>query len=93
MLQKVQLTLFFCEVPKVENFDKKCLTLSKENQNSAFKHIRFCRSESLVKGLSKLKVCYTNHHFITLFIVLTFSGNQILRKNIHPKDFLARSSL
>jgi hypothetical protein len=42
---------FFCDVTKVENFDKKCLTLSKENQKSPFKHIRFGRSKSPVKGL------------------------------------------
>jgi hypothetical protein len=40
MLQKVQKTLF-CDVTKVENFDKKCLTLSKKNKKSQFKHIRF----------------------------------------------------
>jgi hypothetical protein len=28
---------FFCDVTKVENFDKKCLTLSKGNQKSLFK--------------------------------------------------------
>jgi hypothetical protein len=43
---------FFCDVTKVENFDKKCLTLSKENQKSPFKHIRFGRSKSPVKGLA-----------------------------------------
>jgi hypothetical protein len=42
----------FCDVTKVENFDKKCLTLSKKNNKSPFKHIRFGRSKSLVKGLS-----------------------------------------
>jgi hypothetical protein len=35
MHQKVQKTLFF-----VEYFDKKCLTLSKKNQKSPFKHFR-----------------------------------------------------
>jgi hypothetical protein len=42
----------FCDVTKVKNFDKKCLTLSNENQKSPFKHIRFGRSKSHhVKGL------------------------------------------
>jgi hypothetical protein len=41
-------------VKKVENFDKKCLTLSKENKKSYFKQIRFGRPKSPVKGL-KLK--------------------------------------
>jgi hypothetical protein len=50
MHQKVQKT-FFCDVTKIENFDKKCLTLTKENQQSTFKHIRFCSSKSPVKGL------------------------------------------
>jgi hypothetical protein len=27
---------FFCDETRVENFDKKCLTLSKENQKSPF---------------------------------------------------------
>jgi hypothetical protein len=44
---------FFCEVTKVENFYKKCLTLSKENQKSLFKHICFGRSKSPVKRLSR----------------------------------------
>jgi hypothetical protein len=43
---------FFCDVTKVENFDKKCLTLSKKNKKSPFKHIRFGRSKSTVKGLT-----------------------------------------
>jgi hypothetical protein len=42
---------FFCDVTKVENFDKKCLNLSKENQKSPFKQICFGRSKSPVKGL------------------------------------------
>jgi hypothetical protein len=42
---------FFCDVTKVENFDEKFLTLSKENQKSQFKHIRFGRSKSPVKRL------------------------------------------
>jgi hypothetical protein len=37
---------FFCDVTKVENFDKKCLTLSKKNKKSPFK--RFGRSKSPV---------------------------------------------
>jgi hypothetical protein len=41
------------DVKKVDNFDKKFLTLSKENQKSSFKHIRFGRSKSPVKGLRK----------------------------------------
>jgi hypothetical protein len=47
----VQKTHFFCDVTKVENFDKKCRTLSKKNKKSPFKHIRFGRSKSPVKGL------------------------------------------
>jgi hypothetical protein len=43
---------FFSDVTKFENFDKKCLTLSKENKKSPFKHICFGRSKSPVKGLS-----------------------------------------
>jgi hypothetical protein len=43
---------FFCDVTKFENFDKKCLTLSKENQKSQFKHICLGRSKSPGKGLS-----------------------------------------
>jgi hypothetical protein len=42
----------FCDVTKVEHFDKKCLTLSKKNKKSPFKQIRFGRSKSPVKGLS-----------------------------------------
>jgi hypothetical protein len=42
-------TLYFCDVTKVENFDKKCLTLSKKNKKRPLKHIRFGRS----KGLSE----------------------------------------
>jgi transposase len=42
---------FFCDATKVENVDKKCLTLSKGNQEGPFKHIRFVRSKSPVKGL------------------------------------------
>jgi hypothetical protein len=45
MHQKVQETF--------ENFDKKCLTLSKENLKSLFKHLHFGRSKSRVKGLKK----------------------------------------
>jgi hypothetical protein len=41
------------DVTKVENFDKKCPSLSKENQKSPFKHIRFGRSKSPVKGFIK----------------------------------------
>jgi hypothetical protein len=33
--------------------DKKCLTLSKENQRNPFKHIQFGRSKSPVKGLKQ----------------------------------------
>jgi hypothetical protein len=40
-------------VTKVENFDSKCLTLSKENQKSPFKHFRFGRSKFPVKELKK----------------------------------------
>jgi hypothetical protein len=54
MHQKAQKTLF-CDVTKVENFDKKWLTLSKENQKSPLKHIRFGRSKSPMKGLMKKK--------------------------------------
>jgi hypothetical protein len=39
----------------IGDYDKKCLTLSKENQKSPFKHIRFGRSKSQVKGL--MQVC------------------------------------
>jgi hypothetical protein len=46
----VQKTLF-CDVTKVEIFDKKCLTLSKKNKKSPFKHIHLGRSKSPVKGL------------------------------------------
>jgi hypothetical protein len=42
---------FFCDFTKVENFDKKCLTLSKKNQKSPLKHFLFGRSKSSVKGL------------------------------------------
>jgi hypothetical protein len=45
---------FFCDVTKVNNFDKKCLTLSKENHKCPFKHICFGRSKSLVKRLKEL---------------------------------------
>jgi hypothetical protein len=38
----------------VENFDKKCLTLSKKNQKSQFKHFRFDISKSPLKRLSLL---------------------------------------
>jgi hypothetical protein len=53
MLQKVQKKTFFCDVTKVENFDKKCLTLSKKNKKSPFKQIRFGRSKSPEKGLRR----------------------------------------
>jgi hypothetical protein len=43
MHQKVQKALF-CDVTKVENFERKCLTLSKKIQKSSFKHFRFGRS-------------------------------------------------
>jgi hypothetical protein len=49
---------FFCDVTKVENFDKKCLTLSKKNKKSPFKHICFGRSKSPVKGLSTLVAAF-----------------------------------
>jgi hypothetical protein len=52
MFQKVQKTLFFVTSPNLKNFDKKCLTLSKKNKKSPFKHIRFGRSKSPVKGLT-----------------------------------------
>jgi hypothetical protein len=42
---------FYCNVIKVENFDKKCLTLSKKNQKSPFKNVRFGMSKSPVKEL------------------------------------------
>jgi hypothetical protein len=51
--------IFFCDVTKVENFDKKCLTLSKKNKESPFKHIRFGRSKSPVKGLRSIR-CQKN---------------------------------
>jgi hypothetical protein len=52
MHQKVQKTNLFVKSPKkVENFDKKCLTLLKENQKSPFKQIRFGKSKFSVKGL------------------------------------------
>jgi hypothetical protein len=47
----VQKTLFFCDVTKVENIDKKFLPLSKKNKQSSSKHIRFGRSKSPVTGL------------------------------------------
>jgi hypothetical protein len=59
MLQKVQKNIFFCDVTKVENFDKKCLTLSKKNKKSPFKHFCFGRSKSPVKGLRNLQFCTT----------------------------------
>jgi hypothetical protein len=40
-----------CDITKVENFDKICRTLSKENQKSPFKHVRFGSSKSQVKRL------------------------------------------
>jgi hypothetical protein len=46
---------FFCDVTKIENFDKKYLTLSKKNKKSPFKHIRFNRSKSPVIGLRVLQ--------------------------------------
>jgi hypothetical protein len=49
MYQKVQ-KKNFCDVIKVENLDKKCLA-QKKNQKSTFKHLRFGRSKSPVKGL------------------------------------------
>jgi hypothetical protein len=48
-------------VTKVDNFDKNCITLSKENQESPFKHIRFGRSTSPVKV--KKKTCFKISHF------------------------------
>jgi hypothetical protein len=51
---------FFCDITKVENFDKKCLTLSKENQKSPFKHIRFGKSKSPVKGLLEIEILGNN---------------------------------
>jgi hypothetical protein len=42
---------FFCDVTKFENFDKKCLTLTKKNQKSPFKNFRFGGSKSPVKGI------------------------------------------
>jgi hypothetical protein len=53
---------FFCDVTKVENFDKKCITLSKKNKQSPFKHIRFGRSKSPVKGLR------VNDNYVLLFV-------------------------
>jgi hypothetical protein len=44
---------FFCDVTKVEIFDKNCLTLLKENHKSPFKHICFGRSKSPVHKNSK----------------------------------------
>jgi hypothetical protein len=35
---------FFYDVIKAENYDKKCLTLSKKNQKSPFEHFRFGKS-------------------------------------------------
>jgi hypothetical protein len=43
--------LLFCEVTKLENFDKNYL-LSKKNQKFPFEHFRFSRSKSPMKGLS-----------------------------------------
>jgi hypothetical protein len=45
---------FFCDVTKVKNFDKKCLTLSKENRKSPYQHICLGRPKSPVKGLSNV---------------------------------------
>jgi hypothetical protein len=53
MHQKKQNKLF-CDVTKNENFDRKCLTLSKENQKSPLKHIRFGRSKFPVQGLTHM---------------------------------------
>jgi hypothetical protein len=53
---------FFCEITKIENFDKKCLTLSKENQKSPFKHIRFGRSKSPVKWFQVFLAVFRNFH-------------------------------
>jgi hypothetical protein len=44
----------FCDLTKVENLDKKDLTLSKKNQKSPLKHFRLGKSKSPVKGLSIL---------------------------------------
>jgi hypothetical protein len=51
---------FFCDVTKVENFDKKCLILSKENQKSPFKHIRFGRSKPHSERVKKFKNIFKN---------------------------------
>jgi hypothetical protein len=48
MHQKVQKT-----------FDTKCLTLSKENQKSQIKTIRFGRSKSPVKGSNLIRLLYS----------------------------------
>jgi hypothetical protein len=39
-----------CDVTKVENFDKKCLTLSKKKQKIPFKYFRLGKSKSPVNG-------------------------------------------
>jgi hypothetical protein len=70
-------------VTKVENFDKKCLTLSKENQKSPFKHIRFGKSKSPVKGLKRIII----YKLFFLFCAC-FKGNEFstfgytLRKSV-----------
>jgi hypothetical protein len=58
----------FCDVTKVKNFDKKCFILSKNKQKNPFKHFRFGRSKSPVKGLNR------NRHllFIRFFVLLFF---------------------
>jgi hypothetical protein len=47
------------DVTKVENVDKKCLTLSKENEKSPFKHFRFGILKSPVKGLTYFSFRFT----------------------------------
>jgi hypothetical protein len=69
MNQKVQKNVFFCDVTKVENFDKKCLTLSKKNQKSPFKHFRFGRSP--VKGLTSLDFSQVKACFKVIFNILS----------------------
>jgi hypothetical protein len=51
MLQKVQKTLFFVTSPKLKILIKNVLLYRKRTKKSPFKHIRFGRSKSPVKGL------------------------------------------
>jgi hypothetical protein len=79
MHQKVQKP-YFCDVTKVGNFDKKCLTLSEKTQKSPFNHFRFGKSKFEGERVKYLEKGDQKINFKNPFVALTNSKIKIFSK-------------